>query len=673
MVEIFQGTPVALSSKPFATNGASSVVGVGPGNEIVRSPATTINAADFGVRGDGQDYTAELDKAFTEASASEATLVLPFGEIGYSGAGWNSPCPQIIGQSQQGTIVNLGGSSRLIDSDQAWGTLRFERMKVIGGLGAIRNTFTGTNVAQGFFVRDCYFKDYTKAAIETNAQDMPNWAIQSNQFYALDSTASMGIALAGWQDGSTIFGNEFLDNKVDIKIGRGGQNLLLNHNAHIHARAGTSRIAVWFVPVPSGEYQISGQGMVLENAKFGNENLDASDYAIIYADEGSGATVGDRLPVFTSSVGIISGHTIRDSAIFCIGSPPGSRSLVYTTTKNVRGCQIGDIKVCGTPVKYLLEYLNPPTEDVYNQNNVLGPAIMMEGQFAQYNAFSMTNGVGVATILDATGVSALDDMDSVHPYTVRGTANTGLTNLFTSQFSGAGVSGTASITGSTDPDGGNDCAEITFTAGVGSASKTFNVAAVTGVPIWIEFDLQPGSSSSLTKIKISVVNNTSGATVYQEWMKVPAASKSVRRQFTPRSIPAGNFKFVVENVSSAAGKVKLARTRLYQSKEPASGNFQYSPLYLTETLSVPNTPTAGGYMFVQGGVVKWVGPSSSQEVVGRGRYYFNNTVFDGAGLGTPEGSIAAGVGSTWHRTDGGAGTSFYVKETGTGNTGWVAK
>lgn len=44
------------------------------------------------------------------------------------------------------------------------------------------------------------------------------------------------------------------------------------------------------------------------------------------------------------------------------------------------------------------------------------------------------------------------------------------------------------------------------------------------------------------------------------------------------------------------------------------------------------------------------------------------------GTGTPEGTVAAAVGSTFRRTDGGAATSFYVKESGGAtNTGWVAK
>lgn len=39
----------------------------------------------------------------------------------------------------------------------------------------------------------------------------------------------------------------------------------------------------------------------------------------------------------------------------------------------------------------------------------------------------------------------------------------------------------------------------------------------------------------------------------------------------------------------------------------------------------------------------------------------------------PEGNLAAGVGSLFLRRNGGAGTSIYVKESGTGNTGWVGK
>lgn len=44
-----------------------------------------------------------------------------------------------------------------------------------------------------------------------------------------------------------------------------------------------------------------------------------------------------------------------------------------------------------------------------------------------------------------------------------------------------------------------------------------------------------------------------------------------------------------------------------------------------------------------------------------------------SGSGSPEGVLAAPVGSIYVRTNGGAGTTLYIKESGTDSTGWVAK
>jgi hypothetical protein len=43
------------------------------------------------------------------------------------------------------------------------------------------------------------------------------------------------------------------------------------------------------------------------------------------------------------------------------------------------------------------------------------------------------------------------------------------------------------------------------------------------------------------------------------------------------------------------------------------------------------------------------------------------------GAGSPEGVVTAPVGHLYLRSDGGAGTVLYVKESGTGATGWAAK
>jgi hypothetical protein len=44
-----------------------------------------------------------------------------------------------------------------------------------------------------------------------------------------------------------------------------------------------------------------------------------------------------------------------------------------------------------------------------------------------------------------------------------------------------------------------------------------------------------------------------------------------------------------------------------------------------------------------------------------------------SGTNTPENAVTATVGSLFLRTNGGAGSTLYVKESGSGNTGWVGK
>jgi len=49
----------------------------------------------------------------------------------------------------------------------------------------------------------------------------------------------------------------------------------------------------------------------------------------------------------------------------------------------------------------------------------------------------------------------------------------------------------------------------------------------------------------------------------------------------------------------------------------------------------------------------------------------NRINLDFVGSGTPEAVITADIGSAYKNLSGSTGTTFYVKESGTGNTGWV--
>lgn len=81
------------------------------------------------------------------------------------------------------------------------------------------------------------------------------------------------------------------------------------------------------------------------------------------------------------------------------------------------------------------------------------------------------------------------------------------------------------------------------------------------------------------------------------------------------------------------------------------------------------TGTPGAHTFTDAVVVSY--DSSQIEIIGSVKLPGGVTITTGSG--TPESALAAVVGSTYHRTDGGTSTSFYVKESGTGATGWVAK
>lgn len=58
---------------------------------------------------------------------------------------------------------------------------------------------------------------------------------------------------------------------------------------------------------------------------------------------------------------------------------------------------------------------------------------------------------------------------------------------------------------------------------------------------------------------------------------------------------------------------------------------------------------------------------------GYGALALASGIVDIAGAGSPEGAVTGAVGSIYRRIDGDANTTLYVKESGTGNVGWVAK
>lgn len=86
-----------------------------------------------------------------------------------------------------------------------------------------------------------------------------------------------------------------------------------------------------------------------------------------------------------------------------------------------------------------------------------------------------------------------------------------------------------------------------------------------------------------------------------------------------------------------------------------------------ETFTIPGNLAVGSNATITGTTT-----STGQLTATAGVNVSNTGATVKSGTNTPEGAQTAPVGSLWLRTNGGAGTSLYVKETGASNTGWTA-
>ncbi len=91
---------------------------------------------------------------------------------------------------------------------------------------------------------------------------------------------------------------------------------------------------------------------------------------------------------------------------------------------------------------------------------------------------------------------------------------------------------------------------------------------------------------------------------------------------------------------------------------------------------------AAGYGTSGTGNTEWDNYVNNSAAIPYADYRYQGAIYMGTsqsfpslltGTGTPEGAVTARIGSIFMRQDGGAGTSIYVKQSGTGNTGWVGK
>lgn len=178
------------------------------------------------------------------------------------------------------------------------------------------------------------------------------------------------------------------------------------------------------------------------------------------------------------------------------------------------------------------------------------------------------------------------------------------------------------------------------------------------------------TSGNPTAIKLNVTDTASGASARLMELQVGGVSQFACTKGGQVSI-GGNL---IGNSGLFASVCRVGSTsQLYwntrsQMFSPADGSIRLTDAAGTSFSQLMFGGTSSSYPSI-----KRNGTTIESRLADDSGFAAVQSLYQRFGSGSPESVVTAPIGATYSRTDGGAGTSFYVKESGTGNTGWVAK
>jgi hypothetical protein len=154
---------------------------------------------------------------------------------------------------------------------------------------------------------------------------------------------------------------------------------------------------------------------------------------------------------------------------------------------------------------------------------------------------------------------------------------------------------------------------------------------------------------------------------------------------------SGNYSVAIGSYTSYNGGSNSTKVGIISSPDNASSNVSAFGYHSGRYQSGTTTPlTSAANSVYIGASTKGTQSSTNENVLGYGAegkgsntatignssvtvLYLAGAVGWFQGTGSPEGVVTAPVGSFYSNKSGGAGTTFYVKESGTGNVGWIGK
>jgi hypothetical protein len=228
----------------------------------------------------------------------------------------------------------------------------------------------------------------------------------------------------------------------------------------------------------------------------------------------------------------------------------------------------------------------------------------------------------------------------------------------------------------------------------GSFNHSSGYPAVSTINIYVDYDgvyrnnnnrFYCPSLEDNSLLAVAAVINGDNNIIFHPRMERPAGQSTYLIQFTANSrecaVIGNGFTMVNSNIDDL-GSGNSYETRQGQTYRAQTGTTAGEAVFAGQSIATSDAKIfvardTGGvdraWILGTGEIISGVRVYGSQGL----RWSTTSGTFNDRGLftgsGTPEGVVTAEPGSLYTSTAGGAGTTLYVKETDSGNTGWVAK
>lgn len=519
-------------------------------------------------------------------------LYIPAGSYKWSYPGLNLndavnqvPIFSVVTESKTSVEIDIGDNDNYF-IDTAVNPYHFQivGLKTYGGKGMIRCSSTAQNQTRISLIQDCTVSSYRECGIGFSSQDWPNIKIRNCQLYNRTGYQTIGIVMPGWSANSEIVGCEFglaegtgvysYAIKLScVAADAGGYRgpstpILIADNSVYRRNSIDGSASVWIVPNPSTNDN-AGRAVVFRNNKWGAENVNASAYHILIADENTGGTWGgNKRHVTTKSSGYVRGLLFDKNNIRFENT--ATQPYIASFTPHIQGLVCEDIVDNALPVM-MLEYRGSMTYADFNPqdyDNLISTRYWLAPTSLNYSSKPVefvSNFPATTRVIDeknylniTTGVT--------HP----GQSDVVFRNLMTLANTAAGTA--------------NGVTKTTIDNSIGmqaeAASMVFssNTARVTyplqswdpNRVLWLEIELQAGDTNPMKFVTVELVE--SDAVKY--FSRVLNVTNEWRMYRIPVAIPFGatvlNLRVTGSGFKSGATTVKVGRVFAYHASEPIS-------------------------------------------------------------------------------------------------------